>query len=185
MTYIFKRKYLYFIIIMFLINGCDAALVMHTSDPGQKINNAYEMMYPNGRFIPAKRFIEEAEKIYQEEGNKPGLAEAYLAFGNLYKHGPVGKLQNKYKDYDLSRQYLERAYNLYSELGDDMGRAKCLLVISQTLNDDTIKQCEYLKKSREIYYEGKKKNPSAELQMRIKSDFPAFINDVIQESGCK
>ncbi len=184
MTCIFKREF-FLLTIIILLSGCDAALVLHTSDPGQKLCNAYEMMEPNGRFIPAKRFIEEAEKIYKEKGDKQGLAEAYHAFGNLYKHGPVGKLENKYRDYDLSRQYFERAYNIYDELGDDMGRAKCLLGISQTLQNDKIKECEYLKKSLEVYYEGKKKNPSAEMPILIKSDFPTFINDVIQGLGCK
>lgn len=185
MACILKRKFFFFFIIMFLISGCDAALVPHTSDPGQKICNAYEMMESQGRFIPAKRFIEDAEKIYKEEGNKEGLAETYHTFGNLYKHGHVGKLENKYRDYDLSRQYFQRAYDLYNELGDDMGRAKCLLGIAQTLQNDKIKECEYLKKSLEVYYEGKKKNPSAKMPMLIKSDFPTFMNDVIQGLGCK
>ena len=184
MTCILKWKF-FLLTIIILLNGCDAAMVLHTSDPGQKINNAYEMMESQGRFIPAKRFIEEAEKIYKEEGNKQGLAEAYHAFGNLYQHGPVGKLENKYRDYDLSRQYFERAYNLYNEIGDDMGRAKSLLGLSQGLQNNRIKECECLKKSLEAYYEGKKKNPSAELPMRINADFPSFVKDVIQGLGCK
>lgn len=65
--------------IMFL-SGCAAMLVPYTSDPKQKLADAYQMC-DTGRFLPAERFANEALQEFKASGNKTWQAEAYFFLG--------------------------------------------------------------------------------------------------------
>ncbi len=67
------------------VMGCAAVGVGQTSNPLQKLNDAYGLM-GQCRPIPAERLIGKALHIYEEKGDEIGMAEAHHTFGNLYKN---------------------------------------------------------------------------------------------------
>ena len=88
------------IIILTLISlvGCAAALVPSTSDPRQKIADAYWLFDEKSRALPAEKLIHEAIAIYQENNNEVGLAEGYTAYAIFLRSYAVSQYRDRYED---------------------------------------------------------------------------------------
>lgn len=102
--------------------GCAAAGVPKTNNPAEKISYAYQLKNAN-RPVPAQTLLNEALTIYEKNNDVQGLANTYLAFGNLYKSpsyqnmAVVFKRWNEYKSYVDAAKYFDLASKHYLEIG--------------------------------------------------------------------
>ncbi len=69
----------------FSLLGCAAAFVPATSDPEKKLGQAYQLLSVY-RPQPARRLIDESIEIYNQKGDKEGLARAYLVSTDYYRY---------------------------------------------------------------------------------------------------
>lgn len=93
-------KYITLAVSLVLI-GCSAALVPETSDPNQKIHQAYELL-STYRPIPARRLIDESIQIYKQNGDDEGLAYAYTASTDYYRYVSSEEYAKYIKNYESS-----------------------------------------------------------------------------------
>ena len=75
-------------IFIFLFVSCAAALVPETDNPDVKIQQAMQLIQ-NNRYPMAEKIIGEALSLYEVAGNKEGMAQAYLAYNDVYKSGTI------------------------------------------------------------------------------------------------
>jgi len=172
-----SKKYIFiFILAIFITTGCAAVGVIHTSDPWQKMRDAYQMMN-YGRFLRAEQFLKEAKEIFEEKGNEHGIAEAYFSLGNMYKNSHE---HNTLRNREKAREYFEQAHNLFRKNDNYIGVAKSLFGIANTIPDENKKEaCRYYDESLNAYYKAKELDPSATMPIiREKyKDFPSMVED--------
>ncbi|MCK4912112.1 MAG: tetratricopeptide repeat protein [Candidatus Omnitrophica bacterium] len=173
-----SKKYLFvFILAIFIMNGCAAVGVIHTSNPWQKMRDAYQMMN-YGRFLRAEQFLREAEKIFEEKENDHGIAEAYFSLGNMYKNNHE---HNTLQDTKKSRECFEHAHNLFRKNENFIGVAKSLFGLANAygIENNSLESCSHYDESLNAYYKAKKLNPSAIMPIMIKKykDFPDMVED--------
>jgi len=115
--------------------GCTGVGYIATSDPKQKITQSYQLMAED-RMLLAEDVIGQALEIFESQGDKAGMAEAYHAYGNLYKNDQYinGRWTTKFKElgtydgtYSKSIENFAKCEKLYEDIGDGAGAAKCLL----------------------------------------------------------
>jgi hypothetical protein len=105
-----------------LLTGCAAYGVPASSDPDQKLRDAYMLFDRKDRPLPAERLIREAITIYQEQNKEPALAEAYRAYGFFFRSQAVERWHKHYESsgflepgatyenrHDKSIEYFSRA----------------------------------------------------------------------------
>ncbi|MFS1526319.1 hypothetical protein ACL7TT_19850 [Microbulbifer sp. 2304DJ12-6] len=78
-------KCIVLVIISAYILGCAAAGVPYTSDPTEKLQNAYYLMNNEGRALPAEKLGLEALSDFKKVNNTYGEAEAEHFLGTFYK----------------------------------------------------------------------------------------------------
>ncbi|MES9970278.1 MAG: hypothetical protein ABW092_09605 [Candidatus Thiodiazotropha sp.] len=149
------------IILVVLQIGCSGIGYVATSDPNHKIRQAYSLMAED-RLLLAEDMIRQAMVSFESAGDKPGMAEAYHAYGNLYKNGLYinGRWKAKFEEmgtYDgtfmKSITNFSKCQDLYAEIGNGFGEAKCLLGggNAYSLKGEAEKACDYYKKSLAAY----------------------------------
>jgi len=110
------------ILCLFLfVSGCSAAGVMESSDPAVKVQQAIELQKLQ-RAIPAERLIKEAIAIYEERGDKVGLANAYINYGTMiisdtYKGYGTSVLVHENNE-KIALSYMEKALVLATDAGE-------------------------------------------------------------------
>jgi hypothetical protein len=70
-----------------LLQTCSAVGVPATDDPYKKLSQADYLWRHTGRVMQARRRVEEAIAIFEERGDKAGLAEAYRQYGFIARVG--------------------------------------------------------------------------------------------------
>ena|SRR6266487_1598826 len=179
----------------FILTSCAAFGVPYTSDPGQKISDAYILM-DQCRPLPAERLIGEALDSYRTNGDEIGMAEAYHTFGNLYKfdcyHTKWAKhlletMGTHEKAYERSRENFQKAAELYEKHKDFMGVTQSYFGIGNVYGIQGDKQmaCAFYDKSLAIYNEGRAQDPNARINIRTGfKDVPTMIQAFKNENGC-
>ncbi|TVT47658.1 MAG: hypothetical protein FHK82_18060 [Sedimenticola thiotaurini] len=136
---------------------------MSTSDPNVKIQQAYRLM-DEDRALMAEDLIRQAMLDYKEAANSEGMAEAYFAYGSLYKHNTYHKHSAIFKkwgtydgSYDKSISNFENAVRKFEEAGSEIGAVKSLVGIGEAYNikNEDITSCRYYAKALARYNEGK------------------------------
>jgi len=131
--------------------GCTAIGIPVTSDPGEKLHYAYQLMN-RGRFLPAEWLTQESLDIYRQRGNELGMAEAYHTFGNLYKNSgyiegyvrPRTRFGTVTEAYGKSIDNFTRGKILFEKHDDYAGATRCLVGIGNgyALLGDKATACE-------------------------------------------
>ena len=142
------RKYL--LLILVLVSGCAGVGLVATSDPDEKIQQAYVLMAQD-RAILAKDLIGQALKTYEETGNKLGMAEAYHAYGNLYISN------SNDSGYVEAINSFKKSQSIFNEAGSEIGVIKSMVGIanSSRLRNENSKACAYYKSALSRYELGK------------------------------
>lgn len=117
--------------VAFALVGCSAVGVVASSDPNVKLQQAEALYNQELRPLPAEHLILEAIEIYQKQGNKLGLAEAYRQYGFLLispavvKWEPVIRSETGFADksitydnrYDKAAEFFQKSADYYVESG--------------------------------------------------------------------
>lgn len=179
-----------FVLIVLLLLGCSAAMVPYTSDPSKKLDQAYALM-DAGRPLPAENLIDEALAIYQKEGNEIGMAEAYHAYGNLYKTNVYYTFprvsERRVKTKEEAVGYFQKALDLYVKNNDYIGVAKCQFGMGQVywVVGKKTEACTTLDESLASYNKAKERDPSARMPFRTQeTEFSKVIQYTKEGVGC-
>ena len=162
------------IIFIFWMAGCTGIGYLATSDPYKKLGQANSMMAED-RTLLAEDVIGQAMKIFVANGDKKGMAWAYLMYGNLYKNYYYhnGKWTPKFEEmgtydgtYMKSIHNFEKAQELFDKEGDDMGVVNSLLGIGNAygLRNERAKSCDYYQQALSRYR-------TAKQQGKISNDY--------------
>lgn len=140
-----------------MIMACAGIGIPDSSDPYKKIQYSYYAM-DQGRYIPADRLILGSIEIFKQRDDKAGLAEAYVTYGNYHKFSfNKGKL-TKAPNLRESEKYFLKAIELYTELGNKNGIAKCHMGLGDALNDiDKKSSCQHYDLAIQYYDENGEK----------------------------
>lgn len=111
-----------------VICDCAAIGVPETSDPDKKLQYAHSLFNQQLRPLPAEELIREAIDIYKQRNDDLGLAEAYRAYGFLFRSNAVEKYHKHYKEngfledgatyanrYDESIKYFRKSAALFEQ----------------------------------------------------------------------
>jgi tetratricopeptide (TPR) repeat protein len=189
------------IIIFTLISlvGCAAALVPYTSDPRQKIADAYWLFDKKSRPLPAEKLIYEAIAIYQENNNEVGLAEGYVAYAIFLRSYSVSQYRDRYEDkgfidesatfenrFSKSMEYLRKSENIYQTLSkyDDLTNTYLHMAFTSMAADDKINACKYYDKSIEANITFMSQNPDAKISLAGYKSYKDYIKPRKEEAEC-
>lgn len=185
-----KKISLSLLLLMMTLVGCSASLVPTTSDPSKMLDQAY-VLIDTDTPLPAENLIDDAFAVYQKEGNEFGMAEAYYAYGNLYKtdsyHAFPRAGERRVKTKEEAIGYFRKALALYVKHHDDLGAAKCQFGIGQVYGATGKKAeaCTALDESLSSYNKAKKLDPSAGMPFRTKeTDFSKVVQYTKEGVGC-
>lgn len=152
-------------VVLLLLTGCAGVGLVATSDPKEKLQQADYLMMQD-RPALAELTIKDAMRIFQEKGDELGMADAYHAYGNLYKddsyHGKWAAFFKKEGTYDgtymKSIENFNKAMVLFQKHSEESGVVKCLLGIGNAygLRNEKAKSCEYYRQSLSRYDKAKK-----------------------------
>jgi tetratricopeptide (TPR) repeat protein len=152
------------ILIIFVLSGCAGIGVVATSDPYKKLAQADAMMNQD-RSAMAELLIGDALKVFVEKNDEAGIADAYNAYGNLYKHPSYhGKWKPTFEKlgtydgtYQKSIDYFNKARDIFEKRNDVTGVSKSLLGIGNVygIKNDREKSCQYYNKALDHYNSGK------------------------------
>ncbi len=104
--------------------SCAAALVPASNDPQTKLNQAASL-FQNGRAVGALSLIKQAIPMFEEKGDKEGLARAYLAYGDVYKSG-VSEGAVKLPDLNKAAESYKKAAEVYHTLNFSLSESMYL-----------------------------------------------------------
>lgn len=189
------------IIILTLISlaGCAAALVPYTSDPKQKIADAYWLFDEQLRPLPAEKLIHEAIAIYQENNNKVGLAEGYTAYAIFLRSDAISRYRDSYEEngfidesvtyqnrFFKSMEYLRKSESIYQILGeyDDLTNTYLHMAFTSMAADDKLNACKYYDKSVEANITFTSQNPDAKISLAGYKSYKDYIKPRKDEAEC-
>ncbi|WP_158683957.1 hypothetical protein [Pseudoalteromonas sp. T1lg10] len=192
------RHSLFAITIIFL-TGCAAALVPYTSDPNQKLSDAYWLFDTKQRALPAQKLILESIEIFKEESNQSGLAKAYVTYAIFLRSYAVDRYAEHYKEtgfnngkiafndrYNASIEYLEKSVSIYQEKKefDNLTNTYLHMGFSYLTDNNVAKGCEMFLKSLEMNKVFITKNPDAKLNLGGYNSYQEYIDNKMQQAKC-
>lgn len=188
------------IILTFItLAGCAAALVPYTSDPNQKLSDAYWLFDTKQRALPAQKLILESIEIFKEENNQSGLAKAYVAYAVFLRSYAVDRYAEHYKEtgfkngnipfnnrYNASIEYLEKSVSIYQEKQEFDNLTNTYLHMGFTfLTDNNVsKGCEMFVKSLDMNKIFVKNNPDAQLNLGGFNSYQEYIGHKMKLANC-
>jgi tetratricopeptide (TPR) repeat protein len=192
-------RHIIIIIALISLAGCAAALVPYTSDPKQKISDAYWLFDNKQRALPAQKLILEAIEIYKKNDNTSGLAEAYVASAVFLRSYAVDRHSEHYKEtgfnngkilfedrYNGSIEYLKKSRAIYEkkEEYDNLTNTYMHMGFTYLTNDNIQEGCEMFIKSLEMNKLFMNKNPDAKLNLGGFKSYKDYIDNKMKLAKC-
>lgn len=192
------RRILIIILLAGLV-GCAAALVPYTSDPKQKIADAYWLFDEQLRALPAEKLIFEAIEIYQKYNNQLGLAEGYTAYAIFLRSEAVSRYRDRYESNGFidesitynnrfveSMEYLRKSESIYQRLGeyDDLTNTYLHMAFTSMAADDKINACKYYDKSVDANIIFMSNNPDVKISLGGYKSYKDYIKPLKEEAEC-
>jgi hypothetical protein len=180
-----------FALVVSFIVGCAAVGVPATSDPFEKVNQAWQLMY-EGRPFPSERLALNALSEFEKESNFLGIAKANSFLGIFYSSSAYrsGKdLYIKQGTYDSgiskSLSHLEAAKEAWIEINDLWGASTMQLAMGDSYisQGNKSKACAMYKESLNTY-----NREDAVFAGRVHTyntqygDYPDLLNALISRS---
>ncbi len=188
-------------VMVLALAGCAAMGVIATSDPKQKLRDAYELFDHEYRPLPAERMIRESIEIYKNEKNDLGLAEAYRAYGFFFRSGAVEKWNKHYKKdgfmeplatynnrYDKSIEYFAKSETIYKEHKryDALTNIYLNMAFTYEFAGDKAQACEAYKKSLSSNEQQMKDQPGSKVELPEGSkSYEEYVAGPLKRLGCK
>lgn len=192
-------RHILIIILLAGLVGCAAALVPYTSDPKQKIADAYWLFGEQLRALPAEKLIFEAIEIYQKNNNQLGLAEGYTAYAIFLRSEAVSRYRDRYESngfidesitynnrFAESMEYLRKSESIYQRLGeyDDLTNTYLHMAFTSMAADDKINACKYYDKSVDANIIFMSKNPDVKISLGGYKSYKDYIKPLKEEAKC-
>ncbi len=192
-------RHIIIILTLISLTGCAAALVPYTSDPKQKIADAYWLFDTKQRALPAQKLILEAIDIYEKDENKSGLAEAYVTYGIFLRSYAVDRYSERYKEtgfnngqfsfedrYKMSIEYFDKSRVIYEqkEEYDNLTNTYLHMGFTYLTNENVQKGCEMFIKSLDMNKLFMSKNPDAKLSLGGFNSYKDYIDNKMQLAKC-
>ncbi|MDE2184581.1 MAG: hypothetical protein KGJ78_16295 [Alphaproteobacteria bacterium] len=166
------------IILVLPIVGCEGVGVVASSDPYVKLAQADDLLNHEGRVMQASRQLDEAIPIFEQKGDKAGLAKAYRLYGILARVGgtkddPVilwlhrdEPIHPVAEELDNSDGYLKKALLLAKETNQLylVANIEFLLGNNEVLRGKPLLACPYYDRTITDFAEAKKAQPKTELE---------------------
>jgi tetratricopeptide (TPR) repeat protein len=158
-----------------------------------KLHQAEELYRGEARFLPAERLFREALAIFEQRGDRAGVAETYRQLGFFFRspvpRGIIAPDDFAADRYVTSTQYFLRAASVFGDIGayDDLSNAYYDLGENYSITfKDAEMACAYFEKSRAAAHEAVRRDPELKVNVPPKfSSFDAFIDDVELQRNCK
>jgi tetratricopeptide (TPR) repeat protein len=160
----------YISIILLGLTACTGIGYVATSDPKKLVGQAYSLMAED-RLLLAEDVIRQALEIAEEQGNTSAMAEAYKAYGELYKYEKYhnGRYTATFKKmgtydgtYSKSIDNFNKCVELFNEVNKDAPAATCLAGVGMALSlrGDNAGACAYYEKALTKYQRAKQTDPN-------------------------
>ncbi|MEO7623555.1 MAG: hypothetical protein ABIS30_10875 [Gallionella sp.] len=190
--------------ILLFLEGCAGAGIVATSDPDQKMRDAYYLINKGDRPLPAETLISEATAIYQSQNNSRGLGTAYAGYGDLLTSPTLAKwgskntyFHDKSVTFDnriaLSTVYYTKSIEAYQVAASQAIETEQFDVLTNIyLNmarisyelHDIKKTCDLFNKSFGAYTENIRRNPTAKPIATGFNSIPELIATRKKNVGC-
>lgn len=180
-----------------LLAGCSSVGTVASSDPSVKIAQAEDLSLRQGRFLPAKRLLDEALAISQERGDERGIAEAYRGYGLFYRADIprnslipddfAGKTNGVETRYFTAIDYFKRSAALLEKQQVLARLSNVNFLLAQTFHrvGDVANACHSLEDSRTAHRRAVAADPSLRVQLgRGITSFDQGIDRTRAEFGC-
>jgi len=175
-------------------------LGMATTNPDQRMRDAYMLFDQQDRPLPAERLIREATARYQARNDELGLAEAYRAYGFFFRSAAVEKWQGFYEAngfyergatfanrHEKSIEYFEKSAAIFEKYGKHDRLANVYLNMGFTYEfaNQPEKACDEYKKGLTSNQRYMKENPGTTVTLpKGFSSYEAYINPIMQRLRC-
>ncbi len=179
--------------------GCAAMLVMATTNPDQKVRDAYMLFDQQYRPLPAERLIREAIARYQTRNDELGLAEAYRVYGFFFRSAALEKWQKFYESqgfyetnatfsnrYEKSIEYFEKSAALFEKHGtyDKLANVYLNMGFTYEFANQKSQACSAYKKSLIASDRFMKDHPGDLLNLpEGYSTYKEYIDRCLEENG--
>lgn len=173
-----------------MLSGCAAYGVVATSDPGQKVKDAYALFERKQRPLPAERLIREAISMYEENQDDLGLAEAHRAYGFFFRSRAVEEWRKHYEGgflepgaafanrFEKSVAHFNRAAEILDrhQRHDRLANIYLNGAITYEINHQPQQACDWFSKSLESNARYLKEHPDATIDLPDGfASFEAFV----------
>ena len=172
-----------------ILNGCSGIGVPSTSNPDIKLQQAERMIYEN-RPLMADTLISQSIEMYKENKDTEGLAEAYHAYGNLYKNYIIQPYKTIYDPtYMKSINSFQKAKKLFEQSKSEIGIVKSLVGIGMgySIRNESNTACQYYDEALLKYNNGKRNGTiTKDPQIFIKGykNFGEIIEKILKQAKC-
>lgn len=192
-------RHIIIILTFIALAGCAAALVPYTTDPNQKLSDAYWLFDTKQRALPAQKLILESIEIFEEENNQSGLAKAYVAYAIFLRSYAVDRYAEHYKEsgfnngkiafndrYNASIEYLEKSVSIYKEKQefDNLTNTYLHMGFTYLTDNNVAKGCEMFMKSLDMNKIFMAKNPDAQLNLGGFNSYQEYIDNKVKQAKC-
>jgi tetratricopeptide (TPR) repeat protein len=184
-----------------VLTACEGVGIPATDDPYAKISQADYLMHRSGRIMQARRMLDQAIVLFEQRGDKAGLAQAYREYGLLALLGganadpvvlilqnPKGPFRPTSEELDLSDGYLNRALGL----AQDTKQLYLVANINFVLGNNQVRRgtpqnaCPYYNVALKGFREAETDQPGAVLYLPAGVKNPAeFVERAKREAGCE
>lgn len=179
--------------------GCEGVGIPATDDPNAKLGQADYLLNGAGRIMQARRMTEQAIVIFEQRGDKAGLAKAYRQLGLVALSGGLGDnpviihdtrvpLQPRPGDIDLAEVNLKRARDLSVETGQLYLIANIDFVLgnAKVLSGKPLDACPLYDAAIGEFHDAQTRQPDVKLQtMPGYEDPAALVLRAKKEAGCQ
>ncbi len=181
------------------LTGCAAALVPYSSNPKQKIADAYWLFDEKYRALPAERLLHEAITIYQKKNDNAGLAEAYKAYAVFLRSYSVERYSKRYIErgfiepsvtyknrFIKSIEFLDKSEKYYASQNQFGKLTNNYLHKGYTYSAGGMDKeaCSSFKKSLDANHAMMKQKPDAKLALAGFKTYDDFIDDLNKRAKC-
>ena len=172
-----------------LLSGCAGMNVIETSDPNIKLKQSREMIQ-QGRPLMADSLILQAIKLYKNNNNSLGVAEAYFSYAALYREDSIKSYKTIYDPtFQKSIDSYHEAITWFKKAKSDIGVAKTLASIGMIYGSkgNFEKTCSYLTEAQDIYNLGKSNGTiinDPEILTPNFSDFDTVLKQLLKQAKC-
>lgn len=191
--------------ILLFLEGCAGVGIVATSDPDQKMRDAYYLINKGDRPLPAETLISEAIEIYQRQNNSRGLGTAYAGYGDLLTSPTLAKWGFKNMNFHdksvtfenriaMSNVYYTKSIEAYQAAASQAFETEQFDVLTNIyLNmarisyelHDIKKTCDLFNKSFDAYTENIRRNPTAKPIATGFNSIPELIATRKKNVGCE